>query len=282
LNRTGQWHVFTGNELGSLLAWWAIYCYRQQHADMDLSDCYLLASTVSSKMLKSIAKVDGLNFEETLTGFKWMGNRSVELMDQGKTVLYAFEEAIGFMFSSTVLDKDGVSAACHLATMCSYLAAQPQPQTLASKLNELYETYGYHYSLVSYFLCYDPPTIERIFKRIRCMDANGYPGSVLGGRYPIASIRDLTTGVDTAQSDGKARLPCSKSSQMITFTFGNGAVVTLRTSGTEPKIKYYAELCGAPGDSDWDTARKTLGEMVTAIVEEMLQPGVNGLCAKSD
>lgn len=70
----------------------------------------------------------------------------------------------------------------------------------------------------------------------------------MNGAYTITSIRDLTTGRDTAQPDGLARLPSSKSSQMITFSFDNGAVVTLRTSGTEPKIKYYAEMCAKPGE----------------------------------
>lgn len=59
-------------------------------------------------------------------------------------------------------------------------------------------------------------------------------------------MRDLTTGVDTSQPDNLATLPTSKSSQMITFSFENGVVVTLRTSGTEPKIKYYSEMCGKP------------------------------------
>lgn len=67
-----------------------------------------------------------------------------------------------------------------------------------------------------------------------------------GGKYRIQTVRDLTTGIDTSQRDGKSLLPASKSSQMITFTFENGAVVTLRTSGTEPKIKYYAEMCASP------------------------------------
>lgn len=58
--------------------------------------------------------------------------------------------------------------------------------------------------------------------------------------------RDLTTGYDSSQEDKKATLPVSRSSQMITFTFDNGLVVTLRTSGTEPKIKYYTELCAPP------------------------------------
>ena len=62
----------------------------------------------------------------------------------------------------------------------------------------------------------------------------------------INGVRDLTTGYDNTKSDNKAVLPVSKSSQMITFYFTNGLVVTLRTSGTEPKIKYYSELCASP------------------------------------
>lgn len=73
-----------------------------------------------------------------------------------------------------------------------------------------------------------------------------YPASIRSGQFPISTVRDLTTGIDTCQSDGKSLLPSSKSSQMITFTFENGAVITLRTSGTEPKIKYYAEMCARP------------------------------------
>jgi phosphomannomutase len=94
------------------------------------------------------------------------GNRAIELMGQGKNVLFAYEEAIGFMFSTNVLDKDGVSAAAHLATMASYLR-QTENLTLSEKLHQLYNTYGYHYSINSYFLCYDPKTIDKIFERIR-------------------------------------------------------------------------------------------------------------------
>lgn len=70
----------------------------------------------------------------------------------------------------------------------------------------------------------------------------------MNGTYEITSVRDLTTGIDTAQPDNRAVLPISKSSHMITFTFANGVVLTLRTSGTEPKIKYYTEMCARPED----------------------------------
>lgn len=91
------------------------------------------------------------------------------MIAEGKQVLFAFEEAIGFMFSPTVLDKDGVSAACHLATMCAYLQ-QTTGQTLKQKLEEIYQTYGYHYTLNSYYICYDAKKIETIFERIRNID----------------------------------------------------------------------------------------------------------------
>lgn len=57
-----QWRVFTGNELGTLLGWWALECYKIQSPGKDLKNCYMLASTVSSKMLRAMAKVEGFNF----------------------------------------------------------------------------------------------------------------------------------------------------------------------------------------------------------------------------
>jgi phosphoglucomutase / phosphopentomutase len=246
---TNNWRVFTGNELGTLLGWWTVQYYREKNLGKSLKDCYILASTVSSKMLKSIGNIEGFNFEETLTGFKWMGNRAVDLLADNKEVLFAYEEAIGFMISSKVLDKDGVSAAVHLATMLSYIYSK-EKLTLSQKLDQLYDKYGYHYSITSYFLCYESEKIQRIFERIRNWEgiSNSYPSLILNGKYKIKSIRDLTTGIDTSQPNGLSKLPSSKSSQMITFTLDNSTVVTLRTSGTEPKIKYYAEYCAKPDE----------------------------------
>jgi phosphoglucomutase len=62
-------------------------------------------------MLASMARKEGFHHEETLTGFKWMGNKSLELLARGYIVPYAFEEAIGYMFSEIVRDKDGIAAA---------------------------------------------------------------------------------------------------------------------------------------------------------------------------
>lgn len=72
-----QWKVFTGNELGALLGWWALECYKRQNPGKSMDDCYMLASTVSSKILRAIAGQAGFHFIETLTGFKWMGKTDV-------------------------------------------------------------------------------------------------------------------------------------------------------------------------------------------------------------
>ncbi|KAL1139480.1 hypothetical protein AAG570_006464, partial [Ranatra chinensis] len=244
----GDWKVFTGNELGALLGWWEIYTYKQSNPNADLSKVYVISSTVSSKIVESIAKVEEVQFEETLTGFKWMGNKSYELIQQGCKVLFAFEEAIGFMCGTAVLDKDGVSAAVRVAELASYLFATTGNPSLINKLEEIYLKYGYHISNNSYFICHHPEVIKRIFERLRNFkgELNTYPGSIMEGKHRVTWVRDLTTGFDSSKPDKKATLPVSKSSQMVTFGFDNGLVATLRTSGTEPKIKYYTELCASP------------------------------------
>ncbi|XP_073253701.1 phosphopentomutase-like [Porites lutea] len=277
---SGHWKVFTGNETGSLFGWWAFTCHKKQHPELyPGSSVYMIASTVSSKMLQAMAREEGFVFEETLTGFKWMGNLASELMAQGKTVLFSFEEAIGFMYGTNVLDKDGISAAVVMAEMAAYLSRQGI--TLTEQLNNLYKRYGIHVSNNSYYLCYCPSTIKKIFERIRTLENGQYPSSCAS--YKISGIRDLTVGFDSTKPDNKPVLPVSKSSQMITFYFENGCVATLRTSGTEPKIKYYTELACKPGDNlDMSTAMEILQNVVNNMVQEFLQPDVNNLTPKQD
>ncbi|XP_072920953.1 phosphopentomutase [Hemitrygon akajei] len=276
----GGWKVFSGNELGALLGWWIFTCWKKLNPESSrLKNVYMLSSTVSSKILQAIALKEGFHFEETLTGFKWMGNKAKELLDKGNEVLFAFEEAIGYMSTKFVLDKDGVSAAAIVAEMASFLACKNI--TLSQKLKAIYEEYGYHISKASYFICHEPKSIQRMFENLRNFNgSNEYPKTC--GKFEISGIRDLTTGYDSSQPDKKAVLPTSKSSQMITFTFKNGCVATLRTSGTEPKIKYYSELCAPPGNCDPEKLKEELNDLVNALVEHFFQPEKNGFTSQSN
>jgi phosphoglucomutase/phosphopentomutase len=281
MKKTGEWKVFTGNELGALLGWWCLYCFKTKYPNEDLKNIYMMSSTVSSMILRSMSQKEGFNFIETLTGFKWMGNKSYELLKQGKKVIFAYEEAIGYCCGTAVLDKDGISAAFQVATLTSFLHFQKK--TLSEKLEEIYNEYGYHVSRNSYFICHDGEKIKRIFERIRNISGpNTYPSGILGAKYKINTVRDLTTGYDNTQPDNKAVLPVSKSNQMVTFNFTNGLVCTLRTSGTEPKIKYYTEMCASPDTTDRQAIVATLNEMADGLIEELLQPVQNELIPKSD
>lgn len=167
----GQWYMFNGNEIGALLGWWAWFEQKEirKLSNDQPKDYYMISSAVSSKILETIAKREGFNWIETLTGFKWMANKADEVLHEGKHVLMAFEEAIGYMVGTTVLDKDGISAAAAAFQMAVYLRANKT--SLVEQLKKIYDIYGYHYSINSYYICHDPEKISKIFNRVA--DLNG-------------------------------------------------------------------------------------------------------------
>ncbi|KAJ8256712.1 hypothetical protein COCON_G00188640 [Conger conger] len=274
-----RWKVFTGNELAALLGWWMLFNWKQLHSNpTDTAQVCMLATAVSSKILQAFARVHGFHVEETLPGFKWIGKRIDELRKVGKEVIFAFEESIGFMCGSMVPEKDGVSAAAVLAEMAAYL--DRQNLTLNQQLANIYHMYGSHVSTTSYIFCHDPAVVKRIFSRLRCFHGeNSYPRSC--GGHCITHVRDLTTGYDSSQPDKKCVLPIIKNSHMITFTFHSGVVATLRTSGTEPKIKYYTQICALPGESVISSLEMELHKVTDALVEEFLEPDKNKLIRRS-
>ncbi|MCJ8740161.1 hypothetical protein PDJAM_G00055700 [Pangasius djambal] len=215
---------------------------------------------------------------ETPPGFKWIGNKIHELTKTGKEVIFSFEESIGFLCGRMVPDKDGVSAAVVVAEMAAYL--HTKNLTLNQQLQNIYEIYGYHISRTSYVICNEPPTVKGIFNRLRNFEGEGVYPKKCGG-YSITHIRDVTTGYDSSQPDKKCVLPVSQSSQMVTFTFQNGIVATLRTSGTEPKIKYYTEFCAPPGKRDISSLEEELAKVTSALLEEYLEPEKNNLIRRS-
>lgn len=125
----------------------------------------MVASTVSSKFLARMAEVEGFRFEEALTGFKWIGNKAMELEREGYTVVFAFEEAIGFTVGDIVKDKDGVSALAVFSEWAVQL--KKRGMTPYQYLESLYAKYGYFVSDNSYFICGDKALIGQIFERIR-------------------------------------------------------------------------------------------------------------------
>ena len=109
----GTWSVLSGNQIGVLLADWQLSQHKLRCAaapGVGSKPTAMLSSAVSSRMMSALCAEAGCHWEETLTGFKWLCARGVELRAAGYEVLMSYEEAIGFCLGSTVNDKDGVSA----------------------------------------------------------------------------------------------------------------------------------------------------------------------------
>lgn len=275
----GKWRQLSGNELGLLFADFIIES-RYIAKSLPLSNVYILNSTVSSQMIGSMARELGFNFEDTLTGFKWIGNKAIELEKQGFCVPFAYEEAIGFMFP-TVHDKDGISAL--LVFLQLYDALLKQGITPLEKLELLCKRFGYFKQCNGYYVTPHSDVQSSIFnENIRTKD-RPYPTTV--GKYKVETWRDLTTGFDSTTSDNKPRLHVDPTSQMITCKLSTAAGadnadefirLTARGSGTEPKLKVYIEARA----SNEARASFLAGDVWATLRREWFKPVENKLVEK--
>jgi phosphoglucomutase len=260
----GKWHIFTGNELGLLLGTHIFERYPEGRPREKLA---MLASTVSSRALHALSVNEGFHFTETLTGFKWLGNVALGLEAQGYDVVFAFEEALGYMVPQTVHDKDSITAAAVFLTAASHWSCQDL--TPYSKLQQIYQRIGFFETANTYLVSPSPTVTNTIFEAIRAL-GSPYP-SIVGSRK-ITRWRDLTAGFDSKSKDNIPDLPVDKSAQMITCEVEEGRF-TVRGSGTEPKIKLYIE-CTA---KDSKTAKAAAEEIQRDLLREWFKPEENGL-----
>ena len=162
---------------------------------------------------------------------------------------------------------------------------QVSGQTVSQYLTSLYEQYGHFVNLNSYWISRDPSLTKRIFDAIRTSGPNGNYGNTLGP-WKISSMKDITLGYDSTESDKKLRsLPIDASGQMLSFVLDttveggaseegiDGLIGTIRSSGTEPKIKAYLEGWG----SDKEKVGMALQRVWDALAMEWMKVNENGL-----
>lgn len=276
-----EWVQLTGNQLGALFAYHEFRRYVQQSKSINKKDVKPLAlinSTVSSQLIRSMAQKEGFHYEDTLTGFKWIGNRAMELVKEGYEVPFAFEEAIGYMFP-VVFDKDGISAATVFLQMA--VEWHNNGTSALQILDEIYEHYGFFAEYNSYYVAEDPKIIENIFNQVRYGSDHDQaavfekePENI--GKYKVVAWRDLTIGFDAGTADKKPTLPVSSSSQMITVELlppgesGQEKIrFTARGSGTEPKLKVYIEAVASSEERSKWLAKDVWDELAVEWFSEL-------------
>lgn len=200
----------------------------------------LATSIVSSRLLGEIARANGLNFVQTLTGFKWIARTP--------NLLYGYEEAIGHCPApALVRDKDGIATAVAFARLAA--KQKDAGKTLQDALAELARRFGLYQTAPLTFRVDSLPEIERAMERLR-----ENPPAALAGAA-VNKIEDLSGGTDT--------LP--PANVLILQTEANDRVV-IRPSGTEPKLKCYLEVVLPAGDEVPYLAAKQRLERVRAEV----------------
>lgn len=216
----GGYRRLTGNEVGLLLGWQA--ARRAAAASGDSGPNGTLAcSIVSSPGLQAVAEAYGLDFEATLTGFKWISRAT--------GLLFGFEEALGYLVNpETVRDKDGISAAVAFLSLVAELKAAGK--TVADHLDEFVERFGAFASTQISLRVTDLSRIGEIMARLRAEP----PASV--GGILVDRIEDL--------SEGFGALPPS---DVLRIVLDGGGRVMVRPSGTEPKLKVYIDAVGEQG-----------------------------------
>jgi phosphomannomutase len=234
---TGGWRALTGDELGTLLADHLVR--RGGHT----ADDVLATTVVSSRLLSKLAATAGLAYGESLTGFKWV----VRTPQEGQRFLFGYEEALGYCVGRLVRDKDGVTAALVTAELAAALKAEGR--TVLDRLHEVFRTHGAHVTRQQSIRLTGSDWLARVTDTMASVRAK--PPTEVAGRRVVA-VEDLALG---------KRLPPS---DVLIWTL-DGARLVVRPSGTEPKLKIYAEAV-VPVDDGVEAARAAATVVVDAVL----------------
>ena len=239
----GEWHFLTGNEIGSILANYAISKYA---ANGRLNpDSTLIKTAVTSSLIQKIALENGVRcIGDLLVGFKYIGAVMNELEAKGHTddFIFGAEESHGYLTGNYARDKDAACAAIWISEHAAEL--KKKQKSLLDDLNEIYSTYGYCHNYLT---------------EIRLLGARGMEqiGQIMdhlrGTTIDSFGSFDVRKRLDRWQGEPQPHLSQTDTSarNVIIFDFNNltntsSIKVTARPSGTEPKIKMYVEIVGQP------------------------------------
>jgi phosphomannomutase len=261
MSRDGDGHLraLSGDQLGTVLGH-----YLLSHTPRSTEEPLVITTIVSSSQLKRIARAFKARYEETLTGFKWIANRALSLeKSENVRFLFGYEEALGYTIGPVVRDKDGIGAAVAVADLACW--CRSQRLTLWDYLEEIQRQFGVYASMQKNFT-FSGPQGSSIITQILEGFRRTPPTSIAGQR--VIEMKDYQIG-EWRTPDGAKKLQLP-SSNVLTFELEDGSRVTLRPSGTEPKIKYYFEVCemvrdGQPAASARGQAQTRLERLVQAF-----------------
>lgn len=261
-NDKGEWVLIDGNQTCMLFLWYII-SNRKATGKMQPSD-FIVKTIVTTELIRKIADKQAVEMRDCYTGFKWIA-REIAISEGKQQYIGGGEESYGFLAEDFVRDKDAVSACSLLAEICAY--AKDKGKTLYDILMDIYKEYGFskEYTI----------NVERPGKagadEIQQMMVNfrNNPPKDLGGSK-IILCKDFKT-LEACDVNGKVtKLDMPEPSNVLQWFCDDDTKVSVRPSGTEPKIKFYIEVKDTLTDaSQYEALSKKAMQKVEAIKESL-------------
>lgn len=261
-NSKGQWVLIDGNQTCMIFLWYII-SNRKATGKMKPSD-FIVKTIVTTELIHKIAEKQHVEMRDCYTGFKWIA-REIALSEGKQQYIGGGEESYGFLAEDFVRDKDAVSACSLLAEICAY--AKDNGKTLYDILMDIYKEYGFSKEHTI--------NVERPGKagaeEIQQMMANfrSNPPKDLGGST-VVLCKDYKT-LEARDADGNiTKLVMPEKSNVLQWFCNDGTKVSVRPSGTEPKIKFYIEVKDVLTDaSQYEALSNKAMQKIEAIKESL-------------
>ena len=254
--------LLSGNQLGVLLG---SYIFSSLTSLGKIpSNPVFIKTIVTTELQKLIADNYGIKSYDVLTGFKYIAEKIHQFETTGENYIFGGEESYGFLIGTDVRDKDAVSAAFITAEMTLY--HRLEGKTLLERLNEIYKEFGYFEEcLISKY--FKGESGLDIMQKIMCT-LRDTPPEQFGGQ-DIVKINDYLDGMVLFTKSGNKKkgidLP---SANVLQFILEDGSIITVRPSGTEPKIKFYAS-CRCKCGMEISDAKLEAGKKMDKIKEDI-------------
>lgn len=230
LTKDGSYMYLTGNQIGSIISYYLITNKK------NVKDPYIVKTIVTTELARAIADANNVKLYDVLTGFKWIAD-IIERTKEG-TYLFGFEESFGYCINSNVRDKDGVSSCLMLAEVLAY--CKDNNMTLADYLESIYEKYGYFYE-ETISITKKGADGAKAIADLMTYYRNNLPKEISG--VEVVSISDYEKKEVYDNSGKKISDIALPKSNVLQYILADKTKITVRPSGTEPKIKFYFEVC---------------------------------------
>ena len=261
-NSKGQWVLIDGNQTCMIFLWYII-SNRKATGKLKPSD-FIVKTIVTTELIHKIAEKQQVEMRDCYTGFKWIA-REIALLEGKQQYIGGGEESYGFLAEDFVRDKDAVSACSLLAEICAY--ARDRGETLYDILMDIYKEYGFSKEHTINVERPGKAGAEEIQQMMVNFRSN--PPKELGGSTVVLWKDYKTLEARDAQGN-TTKLAMPETSNVLQWFCNDGTKVSVRPSGTEPKIKFYIEVKDNLTDaSQYEALSNKAMQKVEAIKESL-------------